>query len=484
MVMSETRNMNLSNEHRLHGASSRSGLFIGARVLATAALGVAISFSCGNPGPPATVVVFVLDTVRQDAFGCYGNPLDPTPNIDAVARDGVRFEQAISSSAWTLPAVASLLTSTWPSIHGAVGSGIMLKPLRPEVQTMAEVLKQHGFRTLGFANAAFVSPMVGIDRGFEVFDHKYSYNHDARQAHLVIDAAIRELHAHRGEATFFFIHLFDPHLTYAPPPGYDTKYTNGRSSPATPITMEMCYGMQTGDDHRQPPRSEDIDYVRGVYQGEVNFMDAHIGRFIAELKALGLYDQATVVLIADHGEEFWDHGGFEHGHTFYDELVHVPLIVKFPRDVEPVERVITAQVRVLDVMPTVLEVLDIAPTSTMEGESLLPLVHGESDRNRPAFCESLLYGEQRIAWRTERYKYIQKLASGRQGVGELYDWRKDPMEAHDLSSERPDILRQMRSELFDFYENLRVRSESMSDTEHVNMSPLRIQELRSLGYIR
>jgi arylsulfatase A-like enzyme len=447
-------------------------------------MGFVTAVACQRQTPQPTVVVFSLDTVRQDALGCYGNPFDPTPQIDAVARDGVRFDQAISSSGWTLPAVASLLTGTWPNIHGAVGSGIMLKPLRPEVQTAAEVLKANGFSTLGFANAAFVSPMVGIDRGFDVFDHKYSYNHDARQAHLVIDAAIRELHAHLGEPTFFFIHLFDPHLTYAPPPGYDTKYTQGRNSPPPPITMKMCYGMQTGKDKRQPPSEEDIRYLQGVYQGEINFMDAHVGRFIAELKALGLYDQATVVLISDHGEEFWEHGGFEHGHTFYDELVRVPLIVKFPLEVEPVQRVVSTQVRVVDVMPSVVEVLGIDPPASFEGESMMPLVRGGSEDDRPAFCESLLYGEPKIAWRSERYKYIQEAATGREGMGELYDWREDPAETQNLAEQRPDIARQMRSELFDFYDELLARSRRMSNTQHVNMSPMRIQELRTLGYIR
>ena len=194
--------------------------------------------------------------------------------------------------------------------------------------------------------------MVGVDRGFDVFDHKYSYNHDARSAQLVVDLAIRELHANRGEPTFFFVHLFDPHLSYAPPTGYDTKFTDGRTGPAPPITMAMCKEMQTGESGQEPPPAQDIDYIRGVYQGEVNFMDAQVGRFVEELKSLGLYDQATLVVTSDHGEEFWDHGGFEHGHTLYDELIHVPLIVKFPAGVEPGRHAVSEPVRVLDVMPT------------------------------------------------------------------------------------------------------------------------------------
>ena len=440
--------------------------------------------ACWQQPSPATVVVFVLDTVRRDALGCYGNPLDSSPHIDALSRDGVRFDQAISSSGWTLPAVGSLLTGTWPTIHGAVGQGVMLRPLRAEVQTAPEVLRANGFRTVGFANAAFMSPMVGIDRGFDLFDHQYSYNYDSRHAQLVVDLAIRELHARRGEPTFFLIHLFDPHLNYAPPTGYDTKFTAGRTSPAPPITMEMCLNLQTGEDGRQPPRAEDVAYIRGVYQGEINFLDAQVGRFLDELRALRLYQRATVIVTADHGEEFWEHQGFEHGHTLYDELIHVPLIMKFPDGIEPSRAVVSESVRVLDVMPTVFEILGIDQPATFEGESMMPLVRGETGGDRPVFSESTLYGPQKIAWRTERYKYIHDATSGRDGVGELYDWQQDPAETRNLADAQPEVAVRMRSELFAFYTELRDRSRSMSEPELVNLSPVRIEELRSLGYVR
>ena len=439
---------------------------------------------CARPSPSSTVVVFVLDTVRRDALGSYGNPLDPTPHIDALASDGVRFDQAISSSGWTLPAVGSLLTGTWPTIHGAVGQGVMLRPLRSEVKTAPEVLQANGYRTVGLANAAFVSPMVGIDRGFDLFDHRYSYNHDARHAQLVVDLAIRELHARQGEPTFFFIHLFDPHLSYAPPPGYDTKYTEGRTSPEPPITMAVCLEMQTGENHHQPPSQEDVAYIRGVYQGEVNFMDAQVGRFVEELKSLGLYERSTLVVTSDHGEEFWEHQGFEHGHTLYDELVRVPLILKLPEGIPLTRNVVSEPVRVLDVMPTVFDVLGIEKPETFDGESMMSLVRGESGENRPAFSESTLYGSQKVAWRTERYKYIHDASAGRDGIGELYDWQEDPLESRDLAEEQPELAVKMRTELFDFYAELRERSRGMSEPELVNLSPVRIQELRSLGYVR
>ncbi|HSF16769.1 MAG TPA: sulfatase [Vicinamibacteria bacterium] len=450
-------------------------------------LSVALGFSqnaCSRPPPASTIIVFVLDTVRLDALGAYGNTLDPTPHIDALADDGVRFDQAISSSGWTLPAVGSLLTGTWPTIHGAIGQGIMLRPLRPEIKTAPEVFRANGYRTVGIANAAFVSPMVGVNRGFDVFEHRYSYNHDARDAQLVIDLAIRELYARPGVPTFLFIHLFDPHLDYAPPAGYDTKYTEGRTSPPPPITMEICQEMQTGDSRQKPPLAEDIAYVRGVYQGEVSFMDAEVGRFIEELKSLELYERSTLILTADHGEEFWDHDGFEHGHTLYDELIRVPLIVKLPSDLDVTRDVVSEPVRVLDVMPTVFDVVGIDKPATFDGESMMSLIRGESSSRRPVFAESTLYGPERVAWRTERYKYIHDATTGREGIGELYDWQEDPKESLNLADEKPELAVKMRSELFDFYAHLRDRARNMEEPDFVNLSPVRIEELRSLGYVR
>ena len=189
-------------------------------------------------------------------------------------------------------------------------------------------------------------------------------------------------------------------------------------------------------------------------------------------------------MTSDHGEEFWDHGGFEHGHTLYDELIHVPLIVKFPAGVEPGRHAVSEPVRVLDVMPTLFDSLGIEQPVTFEGKSMMPLVRGESTEARPIFAESTLYGAQKIAWRTERYKYIHDAASGREGIGELYDWRDDPSETRDLADAQPELALDMRAALFDFYADLRARSRGMSEPETVNLSPVRIQQLRSLGYVR
>jgi arylsulfatase A-like enzyme len=439
-----------------------------------------VFFGCER-GPRHTVIVLLLDTVRWDAFGCYGNPHTPTPNIDAIAADGVRFEQAMSTSGWTLPAVGSLLTGTWPTIHGGLGKSTNLYPIRDELPTAAEILKDNGLRTIGIANAAFVSPMLHLDRGFEVFDHQYTYNWDTRKADETMDIAIEWLRKHRRRSSFFLIHLFDPHLEYDPPEPFQFAYTDGRESPPPPLTHGDCIKMQNRD---KPPAEKDIDYIKAVHTGEIAFTDAEIGRFLAELKALERYEEATVIVVADHGEEFWEHGGFEHGHTLYDELVRVPLVVKLPSSVERAREIVSSQVRMIDIMPTVFDLLGIAQPPSFVGESLLPLIRGESDKDRLAFFENTLYGPNKIAWRGERYKYILDLERESSRREELYDWRADPGELEDLIDVHPDIAETMRSSLMEFFAEMTKEAGTMSKLTVVDMSPKEIQKLRSLGYIR
>ena len=432
---------------------------------------------------PYHVVLVVIDTVRRDALGCHGHPQDPTPYIDALAADGVRFDTAISTSGWTLPAIGSLVTGTWPTIHGGLGKQVVLTPLREEVPTLAEIRKEWDFTTLGFANAAFVSPMLGFDRGFDVFDHRHAFNWEIRRADETIRDALSAMRERQSEPCFVFIHLFDPHLDYDPPPGYAARFTGGRAEPALPLSMQKCMDLKTngGED---PPGPVDVAYVKGVYQGEINFTDVHLGRLVDELKKMGIYDRTILIVTADHGEEFWEHRGFEHGHTLYDELIRIPLVVKLPTDIAAAARVVDAQVRILDVAPTILELLGIEKPESFAGESLMPLIMGQSSEDRIAFAESTLYGSDKLAWRGRRYKYIVDVNPDAEASPELYDLQNDPGETENLLAARPGVAARLRAELAEFYGELSSRAKNMSQPTIKDMSPQTIESLRSLGYIR
>lgn len=483
----QKKKMRNSGGMRSKSGVRRSGLrkwiAVPVALIVTAAV-LAAWFKLRTPNEPKqNVVLIIIDTVRGDALGCYGNPLQPSPNIDALAAEGVRFDQAISSSGWTLPSVASLLTGTWPTLHGGVGKITKLTTIRDELPTAAEIMREAGFRTLGFANAAFVSPMLHLDRGFDVFDHKYTYNDNYRRADETVASVLPLLEENRSNANFIMVHLFDPHLNYGAPPPYRFKYTGGRTTPPAPLDLDACLALQTGSGDG-PPDEQDVEYVKNLYMGEINFADSQVGRILERLRALGMYDNSMIIITADHGEEFWEHGRFEHGHTLYDELVHVPLIIKYPKDITPARKVIDTQVRLIDVMPTVFDWLGIGRPETFIGESLTPLVvEGEGD-HRGAYCESTLYGKDRIAWRGPHYKYILEVFKNVEPVEELYDWHSDPGESKDLSGALPEQTEKMRGDLIRLFMDITRRAEKMSQPSLVDLSPERVEMLKSLGYIR
>ncbi len=429
------------------------------------------------------VVLVVVDTMRSDALGCYGNPNNPTPRMDALAAEGVRFDTAISTSGWTLPAIGSLVTGAWPTVHGGLGKIVNLTPLRKELPSIAAVLGGYGFNTLGFANAAFVSPMLGFDRGFDVFDHRHAFNQQVRRADETIDAALGAIYGRVTESNFAFIHLFDPHLDYDPPAGWMDKHATFRADPPLPLSLQDCTALCPSGG-QAPPDPQDIAFVKDAYEGEINFVDTQIGRLVDELKRMGIYDRTLLIVTADHGEEFWEHGGFEHGHSLYDELIRVPLIIKPPADIPPVERVVKTQVRLVDVAPTVFDMLGIEQPESFVGESLVPLMNGQKETDRIAFSESTLYGADKLAWRGERYKYLFDMNAKAAVREELYDWRNDPGETRNLLAELPDVAARFRAELTAFRDDLTDQARAMSRPVVKDMSPARIRALKSLGYIR
>ena len=379
--------------------------------------------------------------------------------------------------------MASLLTGTWPTIHGARGKGATLTAVRQDVPTAAETLKKGGFdNTLALANCAFMSPLLNLGRGFDVYDSRHAYNREIRRADETVTAALKMMHDHRSESNFLFVHLFDPHLDYDPPGGYETKFTGGRTTPPPPLSMRECRAMQPG--RNAPPMKADVNYVKGVYYGEVSFVDAQVGRLVDGLKEMGLYDRTTVAITSDHGEEFWEHGGFEHGHTLYDELIRIPLILKLPGGMQPAKHAVEAQVRHVDVMPTMFDLAEIDQPASFVGKSLVPHVMGQSDDDLIAFAESTLYGSEKLSWRTGRFKYIYDLNPRAKQRGKLFDVQADPGERQDLIEQRPDTAGELYRELGKFQKTIQTQADSMSQPMIKNMSPRAIQSLKSLGYIR
>jgi len=435
--------------------------------------------SATSAGDGEVVLVLLIDTLRRDALGSYGRENADTPRMDQLSAEGVRFEQAISSSGWTLPSVASLLTGTWPSLHKATGKVTRMTPITEDLPVAAEVFRDGGYKTLGFVNAAFLSPLLGLGRGFDVFDHRHAYNKEIRRADETVDAALGAIHAAPGEKLFVLVHLFDAHLDYDAPPPHRYQFTEGREKPAAPLPMQAVRALGSH------PAQADADYVRGLYQGEVAFMDRAVGRLVDGLKEIGVWEITTFVLTSDHGEEFWDHDGFEHGHTLYDELIRVPLIVRLPGAAEA-GRVVQEQVRVLDIMPTLFDRAGLETPASFAGSSLTPLLTGQPDKPRIAFSQGVLYGSDRLSWRTDRYHLLFDRAPDAQSPYELYDWTVDPHELHNLAAAQPELTQKLFRDLSAFHGDLEQRAKFISTPELTSVHPRDIAKyadsINSLGY--
>lgn len=338
------------------------------------------------------VILITLDTTRADALGCYGAPDDRSPHLDALAREGVLFERCATSSAITPPAHASILTGLQPYQHGLrVFSGHGGYRLPADVPTLATVLRDRGYTTAAVHSAFPVSAAFGFERGFEVFESfgagfisamaaadeglgKWSNEDFQRRSDATIDLALDVLDAAEGPL-FLWVHLFDPHdLRVQPPPEFSRA--------------------EVADLPENAPGRRDA-----LYSEEVRYQDAQLGRLFAGLRRHGRYENALIAVVADHGEGLSDgvarHGWSKHS-ILYDEQLHVPLVMRGPG--LPAGRRVTSLVRTVDLLPTLLELLETPAPRPLAGESLLPLLDGAADEHDPR----TVYAEQLAGYELPR----------------------------------------------------------------------------------
>ncbi len=401
-------------------------------------------------GPRLNVVLISIDTTRADCLGCYGNARIRTPNIDRLAAEGTLFEQCVSPAPITLPSHTSMMTGTNPFVHGVRDNGQFF--VHPDNVTLAERLRQAGYHTAAQVAAYVLNREFGLDQGFEQYGdvesaRRLSQRAAARHAHErkadeVVSAALEWLAAAPGEPFFLFVHLFDPHRTYSPPPRFARLYADN------------------------------------PYLGEIAFADEQVGRLLAALDERGLSGRTLVVLTSDHGEGLGEHDEPTHASLVYDTTLLVPLIVRAPGHIAAGRR-IAAQVRLIDLAPTVLDLLGLPIDARIEGRSLRGLLAGRDEPPAPwAYSETL---HPRFtagcAWlralRGGGWKYIHGLEP------ELYHVAEDPHELHNLAAEMPDKVARMRSVLRDMLAAARPVTQSAAR----QLAPHELRALEALGYV-
>jgi len=420
------------------------------------ALLCAILLVCGRQPEQLNLVIIGVDTLRRDHLGCYGYERRTSPNIDHLAQQGVLFEDVVSQAPWTLPSFASIFTSLYPSQHGGgfmvPGAGSFGRRMGSDFPTLAIVLLKHGYSTGAIINAPALAPEFGVDRGFEYYLTTPRW--EKRDAEGTTEDALRWIDQHGSEPFFLFVHYFDPHEPYEPPAPYDTLFDPGyQGRIGSSFNRDRYCRLETWLANTEDPEvSAAWNHIRSLYDGEIAFTDKAIADLLDGLEKRGLRDKTLIVFISDHGEEFYDHGGFEHGHTLYEELIKVPLIMSLPGRL-PAGKRIKRQVRSIDVLPTVLDIMGIEPPAHHEGVSLVSLItEGKLDVESRgllpanfAYTEAMLYGSEKKAVVSYPWKLIYDTATK---TMKLYRLDHDPGEVRDLTGQETETADLFEEVLF------------------------------------
>lgn len=407
------------------------------------ALGLACLWAACAKSPRPNVILITIDTLRADYLSCYGHPRPTSPNLDAFAGDAVLFEQVLCQSPETLPSHTSIMTGMHPRTHKVISHE---SKVDDAITTLAEVLNKRGYVTGAVVSSHVLDAKYGLDQGFAAY-RPVHYAYKERQRELMhqreedptTEEALTWMRDHRKSRFFLWVHWFHPHRAYNPPPRYKQIFAGDYAGPAA--ADQNDFAMRVWRD-RVDLAAEDIAYMRGLYEGEVAFTDAQVGRLLDELRALNLLDNTIVVVTSDHGEILYEHEYyFGHDIALYDECTMVPLVVRIPGIGEPPRRV-GGLVQTIDIFPTVLEALGIACPGEVEGKSLLPLMRGAADGTvEYGFTETFPFPEKcppRHAVRTETAKLVWREEPPAEIAKQLYDLEADPAETVNLYPTGPE----------------------------------------------
>jgi choline-sulfatase len=390
------------------------------------------------------IILISMDALRWDRTGVSGNPDGLTPNLDQFAEEAVVFHDATASAPWTLPSHMSVWTGRWPSVHQVTnklrplsGGQMVETSLSAGIETFPDLLIQSGRKAVGFTGGAGVQGRYGFGRNFETYlDDRYFGGMD-----YSIPPALAWLKSNTDTPFFMFLHGYDVHGQFDLPQtqidaitGY-SGVLNGSKGEQAKLREQ---GLENIDEPGDPAHlhgaldEADAEFLAKVYDGKVRIADERVGTFLSQLKALGLYDRSIIILMSDHGDEFMEHGGLDHGATLYQEQLHVAMLIRFPgygrrHDIQ-------TPVRTLDIFPTVFDAIGLSGPANVDGASLLPLLRGEK-LELPVRAETdyRLFVHHRMH-REGKYKLILDLLDGKR---ELYDLEADPGETKDLSSGDP-----------------------------------------------
>ncbi len=420
------------------------------------------------------IILITLDTTRADHLGCYGYERPTSPNIDQLAAESLVYERAIASATWTLPSHASLFTGKFTASHGAckVVDGPLdltiplygpkainhyrARSIAENETTLAMLLSDAGYQTMGVVAGPWLKHVFGLNKGFEFYDDDNIETVNARLGEEVTDRALQMLRTPSAQPRFLFLNYFDPHSPYCAPPEFSHEFVTDYDLPA---------------DVRDDPAA--IQKMIGLYDGEIRYMDYHLGRLFEGLKQYGMYDDAWIFITADHGELMGENGAFGHGGEVYQGVVHVPMIVKAPRGQQAPGRD-DRWIQLVDVFPQILDVAGVAIPEGIQGQ--LP-----EEIDHPIVIESrtlpdINTGGDWFSIIDEGWKYVWSS----EGNHKFFNLNEDPGEENNLFTQLHDQARLMDDSMHEYLASLPLPGPQAPATIDKKMQAT----LKSLGYIR
>lgn len=400
-------------------------------------------YALGAAAAKTNVIVVSMDALRMDHTGLGGHAGGLTPNLDRFGEEAVVFTQAVSAASWTLPSHMSMWTARWPSVHrvtnklSLLGQGQMADTtLSPGIETLPNLLCQAGFVCAAFTGGAGVSGRFGFQRGFGTYVDDRAFAGLDYSAPLALDW----LRQHKDERFFLFLHGYDSHGQHPLPESiikgipYNGSLTGSIEEQARLREEGLAAIQAPGQDASLAGKvgPDDAAFLAAIYGKKVQQADERLGAFLDGVRQLGLLDNTLIVIVSDHGDEFLEHGGLDHGHTLYEEQLHTVFTMRVPGFARKQE--VDGVVRTVDLFPTIFALLELPAPAGLDGQSLLPLLRGE-EQGRVAFAETdyRLFVHRRSI-RAGQYKLVLDLQDGDR---RLYDLAADPGEIKDISGGEP-----------------------------------------------
>ncbi|NLH49726.1 MAG: sulfatase [Myxococcales bacterium] len=401
---------------------------------------LALTGCAKSPNHP-NVLLISVDTLRADRLGCYGSKEGLTGMMDFWAQRGVRFSNTWAPAPWTLPSHASAFTGLYPTEHRAIDEKINIDK---NAKLLSEALKDAGFQTGAFVSHYYLGQEYGFGRGFDDF-----YIKPDAKADEMVSRTARWIQKHKEKPFFAFLHLFDPHTPYQPPVDIAKKhYPADVNLLVTGTTKDI---MDVVHEWPSDTAQKKLKALQSLYAGEIEFVDKQLEVLFKSLQDNKLDRNTIIILFADHGEEFMEHGLMEHGFTLYQEQLHVPFIWYYPAGL-PAGQTVEEPSSLIDLMPTLLDLLGLPPVDNISGRSLMPVVRGqEKSINRYLLSETTRQGPDRVTLIRdfEKYLYSPPFRLNSRNFGEmLFNLRNDPGEKTDLLPTDPETGAKLSGELF------------------------------------